>query len=471
MHSIYVLTGASGGFGTALATAISRIQDDTTKHVILCGRQSKNLESLAFKISNPQVDTYLMGNVDFSTGYSYEINNRIIEICDHVYNQIESPCIERFVFLHNAGSVGDLSKKISEYDERTDIPEYFNVNLISFAILSSTLLKWAKSKANCYTKNIFVVQISSLLAVKAFPNWGLYAAAKAARDQFLAVMAEEELDPEDKVQEQKHEPVGEKIPGQEQAHETIISEPNTERHIGGGIIDFITSSVARFGEHPQQEQKHEHKPEHEHGTEHEQTKEQPQDHKHEQVGEKTSDQEQAHETIISELDTERHIGGGIIDFITSSVARFGEHPQHKPEHKSENATETPVQTPDLEGQLHPETENSSNENNSQAGDTINVQEKSTPPSPSPPPSPSSLPPPTVKKTSMIKCLSYAPGPLNNSMQKTVRETIGDDTQRQLYSQMATDEKLVDMEDSARKLMEILAKNEFDSGSHIDYYDC
>lgn len=38
-----------------------------------------------------------------------------------------------------------------------------------------------------------VVSISSLLAVQAFPNWGLYAAGKAARDRLLGVIALEEV--------------------------------------------------------------------------------------------------------------------------------------------------------------------------------------------------------------------------------------------------------------------------------------
>jgi sepiapterin reductase len=38
-----------------------------------------------------------------------------------------------------------------------------------------------------------IVNISSLLAVQAFSNWGLYAAGKAARDRLLGVIALEEV--------------------------------------------------------------------------------------------------------------------------------------------------------------------------------------------------------------------------------------------------------------------------------------
>jgi NAD(P)-dependent dehydrogenase (short-subunit alcohol dehydrogenase family) len=36
-----------------------------------------------------------------------------------------------------------------------------------------------------------IINVSSLLAIKAFPGWSLYATAKAARDMFHAVVAEE----------------------------------------------------------------------------------------------------------------------------------------------------------------------------------------------------------------------------------------------------------------------------------------
>lgn len=38
-----------------------------------------------------------------------------------------------------------------------------------------------------------IVNISSLLAVQAFPNWGLYATGKSARDMLLKVVTVEEV--------------------------------------------------------------------------------------------------------------------------------------------------------------------------------------------------------------------------------------------------------------------------------------
>ncbi|KAI9319757.1 Sepiapterin reductase [Dichotomocladium elegans] len=70
----------------------------------------------------------------------------------------------------------------------------------------------------------------------------------------------------------------------------------------------------------------------------------------------------------------------------------------------------------------------------------------------------------------VRTLSYAPGPLDNEMQKRVRETLGDAVQKQLYTDMANEGKLVSMKASAAKLIDLLCKNTFTSGAHIDFFD-
>ncbi|RKP35133.1 hypothetical protein BJ085DRAFT_1284, partial [Dimargaris cristalligena] len=69
-----------------------------------------------------------------------------------------------------------------------------------------------------------------------------------------------------------------------------------------------------------------------------------------------------------------------------------------------------------------------------------------------------------------KTLNYAPGPLDNEMQTQVRDQLGDPEQKQLYTEMHEQGKLVNMNDSAHKLIRLLQENKFKSGSHIDYFD-
>jgi len=69
-------------------------------------------------------------------------------------------------------------------------------------------------------------------------------------------------------------------------------------------------------------------------------------------------------------------------------------------------------------------------------------------------------------TPLRKTLNYAPGPLETTMLQDIRDSRGlDENLRSKF-----DPKSLDPEDSARKLIRLLDTNDFQSGSHIDYYD-
>ncbi|KAF9355454.1 hypothetical protein BGX26_006499 [Mortierella sp. AD094] len=75
-----------------------------------------------------------------------------------------------------------------------------------------------------------------------------------------------------------------------------------------------------------------------------------------------------------------------------------------------------------------------------------------------------------EKANNVKTLNYAPGPLDNDMQADVRRTLGDKEQLEIYDGMHKSGSLVKMDDSSRKLVMLLKKDEFPSGGHIDFYD-
>ncbi|XP_041039774.1 sepiapterin reductase-like [Carcharodon carcharias] len=70
----------------------------------------------------------------------------------------------------------------------------------------------------------------------------------------------------------------------------------------------------------------------------------------------------------------------------------------------------------------------------------------------------------------VRVLNYAPGPLDTDMQKQARSETADHELRQTFATMHQEGQLIDCEDSARKLVNILLRDEFQSGAHIDYYD-
>ena len=74
-------------------------------------------------------------------------------------------------------------------------------------------------------------------------------------------------------------------------------------------------------------------------------------------------------------------------------------------------------------------------------------------------------------TATVKTLNYAPGPLDTDMQTELRESESIHPPTREWSMEAFKEgKLVRPEDSAAKCIDILTKDMWKSGAHIDYYD-
>ncbi|XP_051889111.1 sepiapterin reductase-like [Pristis pectinata] len=70
----------------------------------------------------------------------------------------------------------------------------------------------------------------------------------------------------------------------------------------------------------------------------------------------------------------------------------------------------------------------------------------------------------------VRVLNYAPGPLDTGMQEQARSETGDPELRRTFEAMHRRGQLIDCQESARKLVDILARDEFKSGAHIDYFD-
>eukprot|EP00039_Didymoeca_costata_P011482 m.161542 g.161542 ORF g.161542 m.161542 type:complete len:259 (-) comp15188_c0_seq12:3229-4005(-) len=75
-----------------------------------------------------------------------------------------------------------------------------------------------------------------------------------------------------------------------------------------------------------------------------------------------------------------------------------------------------------------------------------------------------------KENPEVRVLNYAPGPLDTEMQREVRETLCIPADKELFSKMHQDGKLVDPKESADKLADQIAQNKFESGAHVDFYD-
>ncbi|KAJ2147247.1 hypothetical protein IW136_000209 [Coemansia sp. RSA 678] len=182
---VFVVTGASGGLGQSIVRALAdraHVQHEF-RHIILVGRNRCALEAASTSVVNSYTRTYVVADLDLAQPVS-EVTHRVMDKVTQVTESLHEP---RMTLVHCAGSLGDLSKHVDQYTGE-EIVSYVAINFTSFCSLTSKFLAHALS---AQAQRVCIVNISSLLAVQAYPNWGLYASIKAARDQLLKVVAEE----------------------------------------------------------------------------------------------------------------------------------------------------------------------------------------------------------------------------------------------------------------------------------------
>ncbi|KAJ1734154.1 hypothetical protein LPJ72_002491 [Coemansia sp. Benny D160-2] len=196
-HHVFIITGANRGLGRAIAKAVADGSEGAgeTRHLLLVGRNKQALEAAGADVVNSYTRVRIVGDVDFSEP-PQRATERVVENLKEVMSELiqqnrPSSAAEmriRLTLVQNAGTLSDLAKTVDQYDG-DEVSTYTAVNFVSFAALTAGFLAFAKACA--HADRIAIVNISSLLAVKAFANWGLYAAMKAARDQLLKVVAAE----------------------------------------------------------------------------------------------------------------------------------------------------------------------------------------------------------------------------------------------------------------------------------------
>ncbi|KAI8584096.1 hypothetical protein K450DRAFT_168697 [Umbelopsis ramanniana AG] len=194
-HNLFIITGGNRGYGLAIANALkANVESRHLTTLILVGRDSTSLEQAARSLTEPQLKCFCIGNAELDNLDT--VDNRLILPASFQQIQTSSPITNAYL-INNAGTTGDLSKKASAYNS-AEIKQYYDVNIVSYVSLVSGFIKLFRqppsSDESAFPPDLTIVNISSLLAVQAFPNWGLYASGKAARDMFLKVVATEEKD-------------------------------------------------------------------------------------------------------------------------------------------------------------------------------------------------------------------------------------------------------------------------------------
>ncbi|CAH7129796.1 sepiapterin reductase [Phodopus roborovskii] len=182
-RTVCVLTGASRGFGRALAPLLARLLSPGSV-LLLSARCDLALLQLEEELGEQHPGLRV---VRAATDLGTETGVRQLL---HTVRELPRPeGLQRLLLINNAGSLGDISKGFLNVNDPAEVNNYWALNLTSMLCLTSGTLK-AFSDSPGLSKT--VVNISSLCALQPFKGWGLYCAGKAARDMLCRVLAAEE---------------------------------------------------------------------------------------------------------------------------------------------------------------------------------------------------------------------------------------------------------------------------------------
>ncbi|CAM9383869.1 unnamed protein product, partial [Ectocarpus fasciculatus] len=182
---LIVITGASRGFGRALAESFAR-RIKTPLHLVLAARSADGLEETLQSVLDirddrqTDVDVLIM---DCAASLD-ALKEASAQFCKHA----ESTRYSDVMFVANAGVLGPLDTIGSDALTMEALENAYRINFLSPSCLISEFVKRYKSSS---AARLAVINVSSLWAVEPAKTFSAYCASKAAMEMFMRTLAEE----------------------------------------------------------------------------------------------------------------------------------------------------------------------------------------------------------------------------------------------------------------------------------------
>ena len=171
LKTFCVITGASKGLGQTIAIKFSQLFPDGS-FFLLPARSKEGLDNTKQLIlKQKQTCTVCCVPVDLSKGDEVQIRELLKDTLKQ--NSLAPANFEQAFVVHNAGSLGDVSKNMLQQSSMRGLQEYWGLNLSSVLVLNSVFLELFKENTDC---KLQVMNISSICALQPFKSWSVYCA-------------------------------------------------------------------------------------------------------------------------------------------------------------------------------------------------------------------------------------------------------------------------------------------------------
>ncbi|XP_029296188.1 sepiapterin reductase b [Cottoperca gobio] len=182
-RGICIITGASKGFGRALAHKVSHSLEPRSV-LLLVARSGTLLQEMKEELQSfteeQQLGVHCIA-VDLSMKEGVDEIVRVAR--KEAVNEIE-----HVLLINNAASLGDISK-FGSFTDPNEVNSYLSLNVSSPLALTAGILQVFPYRTGLRWS---VVNLSSTFALQAVPSWVLYCTAKAARKMMFTVLSNEE---------------------------------------------------------------------------------------------------------------------------------------------------------------------------------------------------------------------------------------------------------------------------------------
>ncbi|VDK52237.1 unnamed protein product [Anisakis simplex] len=166
-----VITGASRGIGKEIAVQLSR-KVAAGSVFLITARQLALLQQVKTEIlmNNAQLDVHVV-----VADAAYLTDEKLAEFGDVLSGAIpKGTHFDTLIMVHNAGTIGDLSKKAQEISTSKEWHDFLQINLIAMIqinnlVLSKLTKEYAVDKFQL-VKQRLIVNITSLMSVQAVPS-------------------------------------------------------------------------------------------------------------------------------------------------------------------------------------------------------------------------------------------------------------------------------------------------------------